>query len=302
MKKTFKFFLVIFLIILILFAYDNKDNLYLFYRDNILKVKDNIKLERNSYYRDNDYLYVQNTNDFVSKSYNDTLNIIYSIINSGVSSFTFYCDNSYNTCIRDVENILDNNYILSSINNYVHPYNSFEVIKASYDSYGKITLNIIKAYTEKEINLIEDKVNEIINNYINSSMNDEEKIKIIHDYIINNAHYDTSLEKLKYSKADDVLVYKRGICSSYTDAMSIFLNKFNINNYKISSEDHIWNLVYLNNNWLHLDLTWDDPVSEDGKDVLDYSYYLITTDKLKEEDSSKSHKFNKDFYLELKES
>ena len=163
MKKTFKFFLVIFLIILILLAYDNKDNLYLFYRDNILKVKDNIKLERNSYYRDNDYLYVQNTNDFVSKSYNDTLNIIYSIINSGVSSFTFYCDNSYNTCIRDVENILDNNYILSSINNYVHPYNSFEVIKASYDSYGKITLNIIKAYTEKEINLIEDKVNEIIN-------------------------------------------------------------------------------------------------------------------------------------------
>ena len=90
MKKTFKFFLVIFLIILILLAYDNKDNLYLFYRDNILKVKDNIKLERNSYYRDNDYLYVQNTNDFVSKSYNDTLNIIYSIINSGVSSFTFY--------------------------------------------------------------------------------------------------------------------------------------------------------------------------------------------------------------------
>lgn len=61
-------------------------------------------------------------------------------------------------------------------------------------------------------------------------------------------------------------------------------------------------MVYLNNNWLHLDLTWDDPVSEDGKDVLDYSYYLITTDKLKEEDSSKSHKFNKDFYLELKES
>lgn len=302
MKKTFKFFLVIFLIILILLAYDNKDNLYLFYRDNILKVKDNIKLERNSYYRDNDYLYVQNTNDFVSKSYNDTLNIIYSIINSGVSSFTFYCDNSYNTCIRDVENILDNNYILSSINNYVHPYNSFEVIKASYDSYGKITLNIIKAYTEKEINLIEDKVNEIINNYINSSMNDEEKIKIIHDYIINNAHYDTSLEKLKYSKADDVLVYKRGICSSYTDAMSIFLNKFNINNYKISSEDHIWNLVYLNNNWLHLDLTWDDPVSEDGKDVLDYSYYLITTNKLKEIDNSKSHRFNKDFYLELKES
>ena len=75
-----------------------------------------------------------------------------------------------------------------------------------------------------------------------------------------------------------------------------------INNYKIASEEHIWNLVYLNNNWLHLDLTWDDPVNENGKDILDYNYYLITTKKLKEIDNSKSHRFNKDFYLELKES
>lgn len=94
-----------------------------------LKVKDNIIIERNAYFKDNDYLYVQNTNNFISKNYNDTLNIIYSIINSGVSSFTFYCDINYNSCIQDVESILDNEYILSTINNYVHPYNSFDVIK-----------------------------------------------------------------------------------------------------------------------------------------------------------------------------
>ena len=45
-----------------------------------------------------------------------------------------------------------------------------------------------------------------------------------------------------------------------------------------------------------------DPVNENGKDILDYNYYLITTKKLKEIDNSKSHRFNKDFYLELKES
>ena len=239
MKKFINFILVIFFIFLILLAYDNKDKIYIFYRDNILKVKDNIIIERNAYFKDNDYLYVQNTNN---------------------------------------------------------------VINTRYDKCGKITLSIKKTYNEEQIKLIEDKVNEIINNNINSSMNDIEKIKVIHDYIINNANYDTSLEKLKYSKADDVLLYKRGICSSYTDAMSIFLNRFNINNYKIASEEHIWNLVYLNNNWLHLDLTWDDPVNENGKDILDYNYYLITTKKLKEIDNSKSHRFNKDFYLELKES
>ena len=48
-------------------------------------------------------------------------------------------------------------------------------------------------------------------------MNDIEKIKVIHDYIINNANYDTSLEKLKYSEADDVLLYKLEV---------IYLQKF----------------------------------------------------------------------------
>ena len=106
-----------------------------------------------------------------------------------------------------------------------------------------------KMYSKKQIELIDQKIDEIISEIITDNMSDREKIKAVHDYIINNANYDTSLEKLKYSKADDVLLYRRGICSSYTDAMSIFLNRFNINNYKIASEEHIWNLVYLNNNW-----------------------------------------------------
>ena len=118
-------------------------------------------------------------------------------------------------------------------------------------------------------------------------------------YIINNANYDTSLEKLKYSKADDVLLYRRGICSSYTDAMSIFLNRFNINNYKIASEEHIWNLVYLNNNWLHLDLTWDDPINNLNQDLLVYDYYLLNNDELLKADKDleeNDHLFDKKIY------
>ena len=55
MKKFINFILVIFFIFLILLAYDNKDKIYIFYRDNILKVKDNIIIERNAYFKDNDY-------------------------------------------------------------------------------------------------------------------------------------------------------------------------------------------------------------------------------------------------------
>ena len=44
-----------------------KDNIYLFMRDKVFHKKDNIKLEKNKYYRDYDFLFVQNTNDFVAK-------------------------------------------------------------------------------------------------------------------------------------------------------------------------------------------------------------------------------------------
>ena len=72
-----------------------------------------------------------------------------------------------------------------------------------------------------------------------------------------------------------------------------------------NSEGHVWNAVYLDNQWLHLDLTWDDPVSNDGTDYLQHKYFLITTAQLEEVDSSgevkvTEHQFKKNIYVELK--
>lgn len=81
--------------------------------------------------------------------------------------------------------------------------------------------------------------------------------------------------------------------------MSIYLYLLNIPNYRIATNDHIWNLVYINNTWLHLDLTWDDPVTSDGTNELLYDYFLINNDKLFKLDT-KQHNFNKNIYLEAK--
>lgn len=71
-------------------------------------------------------------------------------------------------------------------------------------------------------------------------------------------------------------------CNGYTDLMAIFLTKIGFNNFKVattpdeisySTTGHIWNAVYLNDEWLHIDLTWDDPVSSDGKDYLFHTYF-----------------------------
>ena len=62
--------------------------------------------------------------------------------------------------------------------------------------------------------------------------------------------------------------------------MSIFLYEMNIESIKIASENHIWNLVKLDNSWYHLDLTWDDPVTSNKSNVLEHKFFLIDSKQL----------------------
>ena len=79
--------------------------------------------------------------------------------------------------------------------------------------------------------------------------------------------------------------------------MKLFLEKLGITSYKIASENHIWNLVHTDNKWYHLDLTWDDPITSSGRDVLEYDYFLITTKELNEYEVDQ-HTFDKKIYVE----
>ena len=148
MKKLLKILLVIVVITAIIgstFYYIEKhykDEIYVYYQENILKVKDNIKIEKNEYFKNKDYKYVQNTNDFIAKDKKHLLNIFYTVINSGQPSFTFYCDEKYKDCTKDIVDLVNNKETLSNINNFVHPYNSFKKVSTSYDKYGEVKLRI----------------------------------------------------------------------------------------------------------------------------------------------------------------
>ena len=131
------------------------------------------------------------------------------------------------------------------------------------------------------------------------------KIKTIHDYIIENTKYDSKRSDEASSEYDSYTAYGPlfqgyGVCSGYSDLMMLFLNKMGISNIKVTSENHIWNLVYINDTWLHLDLTWDDPVLDNGKDIIDYTYFLITTEELFKQNDNQ-HYFNEAIYLEAKQ-
>ncbi len=81
--------------------------------------------------------------------------------------------------------------------------------------------------------------------------------------------------------------------------MQLFLEKMGIKSYRISSDKHIWNAVYLDNTWYHLDLTWDDPITNTNADYLSHDYFLISTKQLSEL-NTEQHNFNKNIFNELK--
>jgi len=253
----------------------------------------------NEYKKDYDFKFVQMSKEYVPYSYQDLLNIIYSTLNSGWNTFTFYCPSEYSDCLNDITKISKDTVLLSNINNYVHPYNNYSKIGIITNTTGEVTINVTKLYSNEDISKINIGVNEIITNHITSDMSLEDKILKIHDYIINNTKYDIEKSNDYSYNAMGPLFKGSAVCSGYADLMAIFLSKFGVKNFKVASDTHVWNAVLINGEWLNIDLTWDDPITKDSNvDTLLHQFFLVNTEKLLEFDT-KDHNFDVTVYQEL---
>ena len=295
---------IIAIIIVTVCAFGKRSITYKYYQYNIEKKYAN--RNENKYYVEDNFNYVENYSGTGVKNKTELINFIYYALNSGVEHSERYIDKNYTNYLIDVDYLTKNNgdnlkKEISILNNFVHPYNSSDNIKLSYGGEYIFGITIKKAYTDEEIEDINKVVDKVIREKTNNSMPIREKIKIIHDYIIDNTEYD----KLKNDNINDntyrsqtaygALVEGYATCNGYSDAMAIFLNRLNVINYKISNDEHIWNLIYLDGKWYHLDLTWDDPISDTN--INRDTYFLITTTEL-EELNDGTHEFNKKIYSE----
>lgn len=292
------------IVVVTICAFQKDKIVYKYYEYTIDKKYSKINI--NDYYKDDNFNYVDDYTESGIKNRNDLINSIYYAINSGTDYIERYIDSDYTNYINDINTLTAYNgaefkKVISTLNNFVHPYNSSNNVKISYGGDYKIGITINRAYTQDEINEINNKVDKILSENVNNNMPPKEKIRAIHDYIIDHTEYD----KLKYENKNDdtyksntaygVLIEGYGTCNGYADAMEIFLDKMNIINYKISNEEHIWNLVYLDGKWYHLDLTWDDPISDIN--INRDTYFLINTKTL-EKINDGTHTFDKNIYSE----
>lgn len=87
----------------------------------------------------------------------------------------------------------------------------------------------------------------------------------------------------------------KAICDGYSDAMAFFLDKIGVENIKVTNDEHVWNVVKINNTWYHIDITWDDPIYTNGSNLTTHEYFMITTNEL-EKKNDEEHYFDKTIY------
>ena len=305
MKKSYLFSIILLFIVLVCHTY--RTQIYVFFVEKITEFEKVSLPAANSYYSNTSFEFVKKTDDFHIKNHQHLLDAIYTVLDNGTSEFSFYCDNSYEGCMDDFYKVSKDQVLLSTINNMVSPYNSYQSVSFSSNSY-KITMKIEKLYSDNDIKMVEDKINDFISKNISDDMTIVDKIRSFHDYLINNSVYDKDsantienggkAEFTNSHKAVGPLIDGTSLCSGYSDAMKIYLDKLGVTNYKISNSRHIWNLVYVNDKWLHLDLTWDDPITSTGENILLHKFFLIDTDTLLRNDTTE-HNFNPDYYPEI---
>ena len=123
-----------------------------------------------------------------------------------------------------------------------------------------------KQEVDQAIALIEQVKSDILSH---ATGTDYDKIKYVHDWLVENVTYDETLTKPHIRDAYGTLVNKEAVCEGYAETFQMLMNELNIPSIMIvgtgtnsegQTEAHAWNYVQLEGKWYGVDTTWDDPI------------------------------------------
>ena len=153
-------------------------------------------------------------------------------------------------------------------------------------NYGPLPVSKIKAVRvlypienyEDKVMQREELANKVLSK-IPENTSDIEKIRYIHDYLIDHITYDGNV-LTGTSSSFTALLEGRALCEGYARAFEYLAKKLGFEAIKISGkvginkEDHAWNMIKIDDNWYHIDCTWDDNTPNR------YTYFLLSDEEL----------------------
>lgn len=147
--------------------------------------------------------------------------------------------------------------------------------------------------SEEEVDVaisnIENIKNEIISN---TSGNTVDKIRYVHNYLIDTVEYDVNAGT-GIRDIYGTLINQKAVCEGYAKAFKYIMDELEIpcilvcgtaTNSVGVTENHAWNYVQIDGVWYAVDVTWDDPIIRgellgDLPDDIRYGYFLNGSEK-----------------------
>ncbi|MBE6574228.1 MAG: hypothetical protein E7652_07530 [Ruminococcaceae bacterium] len=166
-----------------------------------------------------------------------------------------------------------------------------------YIDYDALVLHKRTHQTKVEMKYIADgkKMREMCREYekvvekalegINDSMSDFEKELVLCHYVTDKCTYSAvSADELE-NTAYGALVLGRASCDGYAFAVKDLLNKAFIESFviygKAKDNEHVWNMVNIDGEYYHLDVTWNDSDNKADDGLRFHGYFNLSDEKIK---------------------
>lgn len=160
------------------------------------------------------------------------------------------------------------------------------------ESYVSKTHTLVKlAYYESSETIAEmksaltGKVDQVLE-ALEGIQSDFEKELILHDYLVENCSYLTGAEGESYlsNTAYGALCEGQAYCDGYALAFKLLMNSADLYCSTVSGYanelPHMWNIVYINDNFYHVDVTWDDADMTGAQNMNFHGYFNLSADAI----------------------
>ena len=142
-------------------------------------------------------------------------------------------------------------------------------------------------------------------------MSEPEVVLALHDFMVQEVDYDMenyNAGSIPWYSYNALGIYREGkaVCNGYAIAFGSLLAELGFPTYVVTSDsmNHAWNMVYVEDSWYHVDVTWDDPVFSNGttylgranNDLADEGY--VSHQYLLKSDSEMLKLNHKDWYVQ----
>lgn len=207
-------------------------------------------------------------------------------VEKGIKTISFdYISPKYK--IEEIEKYINSLDLTDAI--YVNSY-TYTYSMLSDNTVTKISFKFTTRVADEHRKEAEEVMNSWIKNNINSTDDEYTKVKKIHDFLVDSIDYEmnseTTVNGHSVFDVTGALLDRQAVCDGYSKSFNEIAKRVGLETKRVTGDawndsyngSHAWNIVKVNGKWYHVDTTWDDPVSKDGKRRKTYEYFLKSDD------------------------